>query len=109
MKNTKNTQKIKELIILIRKIKNGRKEKNPDYLNKKGYIQHYCDQESFEARCRSVAQALINKKIKYSEIETLNFEDLEILLSELGIELYLRPETTRLSPIRLIEYMVEEE
>ena len=110
MKNTKNVQRIKELAILIRHIKNSKKKKHPtygNYANSWGWTSN--EEESKEARCRSIAQGLLNKKIKYEDIEKLNFSEFEKFISKLGFEKHLRSNTIRLSPLRLTEYMREDE
>ncbi len=94
----KNKEQLKVLAVLIKNYKLSLKKKSPLFgkFGEPWEVQCKLPQMSFEARQRSVAQALLNRKMSVEDIEDLDYDDFTELLAKLGIEKYIKPDTERL-------------
>ena len=105
----KNLNRIKELVFIIRKNKQEHKnnQKNNEYTLA---YKSLCELKdlSLESRYRTIARALQKRKVDCSILQTMKSTELEELLNKYHIETNLRPQTYRLSPPTLLEYLKEE-
>ncbi len=99
-----NKELLKELALEIRKFKQSRKQDSPDHGK---YEDWKIPSMSYDARCRSIFQALKNRKISKTEIEEKI--DVQDFLSELGIELKVKDCTNRIYAFSLTRLYEAEE
>lgn len=105
-----NKEELKALAAQITEMKRSLKGSSKT-IDQKAEIQSDLRYLRHNARERTIAQALMNRKIGIYDIQDMKSDFFEKFLAELGIEKKLRPDTERLYASNIIDlmYIIPEE